>query len=110
MIGIAVTIRRVRPDLRRTWTARGTVTDVLVGGQGVTGVCLRGTYEEDGSEARGWYAVGPKALDGSLVSEQQATVDACGHDIDRCLCHSLHTCGQGVTYGCALPDCDGNGD
>jgi hypothetical protein len=52
-----------------------------------TGVRIRDT-RESGEPVDSWYAVGPNALDGSLCTEQTATLDLCGHE---------------VTYGC---DCD----
>jgi hypothetical protein len=89
MIGTRVTIVRERPDLHRTFTTHGEVIGVNRDEHAaVTGVLVRGT-RDGGSAVHGWYAVGPHALDGSLVTSQTATVDACGHDVATCPCHPV---------------------
>lgn len=91
MIGQAATIIRERPDQRRTYTSKGIIRDVNTDDDGnVTGVLLDGVRVEDGTAMRSWYAVGPHGLDGSLVTEQHATLDACGHGIaDGCDCGTI---------------------
>jgi hypothetical protein len=86
MIGKSVTIVRHRPDMHRTFTTRGVVTDVNRDDAGRTqGVCVRGA-RDDGTTEHGWFAVGPNGLDGSLVASQTCTVNACGHEIYTCTC------------------------
>lgn len=87
-----ITLTRIKPlgnGVRQVFTIKGVITDSTSdSNDAVTGVCIRGFREESGEPVHTWYAVGPRALDGSLCTEQTATLDACGH---------------AVTYGC---DCD----
>lgn len=86
MIGKKVTIRRERPDLRRSFETRGTVLDVNTDDQGrVIGARVKGV-NESGRDTHTWWAVGPDGLAGSLVTSQSCTVDACGHDMYACRC------------------------
>lgn len=95
MIGQAVTIVRVRETIgamgqreQMTFTFRGSVKDVVTdaGGQ-VTGVYVDGVREGTGVRRLRWFAMGPRALDGSLLASQSATLDACGHGVtDGCSC------------------------
>lgn len=112
MNGVRVTITRERPDLRRTITVRGEVTGVDRDEHAaVAGVLVRGT-RDDGTSVHGWYAVGPGALDGSLVTSQSATVDACGHDIAACPCHTRTARQMLVCTECGerRPDADVEGE
>lgn len=85
MIGKRVTVVRERPDMHRTFTTTGVVTDVTKDANGrVSGVAVLG--DTDGRPCDSWFAVGPDGLDGSLVTEQRCTVDACGHEIYSCPC------------------------
>lgn len=92
MNGAAITLVRIKPvtdRIRQVFTIKGVIVDSVTNDNGdTTGVRIRGTYVESGDSTDSWYAVGPNALDGSLCTEQTATLDACGHE---------------VTYGC---DCD----
>lgn len=123
MIGQHVTLVRRKPELptfpggkgvTRTFTTQGVIVDMTKDAEGaVTGVRIRGVRVETGDERDSWFAVGPRALDGSSCTEQTATLDACGCPVtDQCGCDLReHTCGPGITYGCDRPDCDGdNGD
>lgn len=92
MNGAAITLVRVKPlgrGVRQVFTVKGVIIDGVSDDNGaVTGVRIRGKRVESGEPVDSWYAVGPHALDGSLCTEQTATLDLCGHD---------------VSYGC---DCD----
>lgn len=92
MNGARITLVRVKPlapGVRQVFTIRGVITDGTFDDNGLaTGVRIRGERVESREAVDSWYAVGPDALNGSLCSEQSATLDLCGHD---------------VTYGC---DCD----
>lgn len=87
MIGKRVKIVRVRPDLHRTYTTVGIVTDTLTDESNglIKGVAISGT-RDDGTPVHSWFAVGPDGLNGSLVTEQSCTVIACGHEIYGCRC------------------------
>lgn len=92
MNGAKITLTRIKPlgaGVRQVFTTRGTITDGRCDDQGrATAVRIRGVQVESGDTVDSWYAVGPDALNGSLCTEQTATLDLCGH---------------AVTYGC---DCD----
>lgn len=91
MNGARITLVRVRPlgnGVRQVFTTKGVIIDGTYDGDTLTGVRIRGQRVESGEAVDSWYAVGPHALDGSLCTEQTATLDLCGH---------------AVTYGC---DCD----
>lgn len=118
MIGQSVTLVRVKPQQRsgrEVFTTKGVITDVTEDAEGsVTGIRIRGVRVETGDARDSWFAVGPDALNGSLCTEQSATLDACGHPVtDMCACDGAltsepeHTCGPGINYGCEHPECDG---
>lgn len=92
MIGQNVTLVRVKPHQRsgrEVFTTKGVIVDVATATDGnVVGIRIRGMRVETSTARDSWFAVGPDALNGSLCTEQTATLDACGH---------------AVTYGC---DCD----
>lgn len=92
MIGQNVTLVRVKPQQRsgrEVFTTKGVITDAMTDDHGnVTSIRIQGVRVETGTARDSWFAVGPDALNGSLCTEQTATLDACGH---------------AVTYGC---DCD----
>ena len=92
MNGAAITLVRVKPlgrGVRQVFTVKGVIVDSVGDDNGnTTGVRIRGRLVESDEPRDSWYAVGPNALDGSLCTEQTATLDLCGH---------------AVTYGC---DCD----
>lgn len=92
MNGAAITLVRVKElggGARQTFTVKGVIVDSVGDDDGrTTGVRIRGTRVESGDPVDSWFAVGPDALRGSLITEQSATLDLCGHT---------------VTYGC---DCD----
>jgi hypothetical protein len=94
MIGAHITLVRVKPERHpvtgrpgeRTFTVKGVIIDSVDDDNGDTmGVRIRGTRDSEPVDS--WYVVGPHALDGSLCTEQTATLDACGHAVtDGCDC------------------------
>jgi hypothetical protein len=91
MIGQKVTLIRVKPQgrsAREVFTTRGVIADVTEDAEGtVTGIRIDGVRVEDGTVRDSWFAVGPDALNGSLCTEQTATLDACGCAVtDQCAC------------------------
>lgn len=123
MNGAAITLVRVKPlgrGVRQTFTTRGVIVDSVGDDEGnTTGVRIRGVQVESGERVDSWYAVGPRALDGSLCTEQTATLDLCSHAVTYgCDCDTIateaddqdaeHMCGPGINWGCAARGCDGD--
>mgnify|MGYP001557841903 CR=1 FL=1 len=94
MIGKSVTIIRTKAyrdalarPVREVYTIKGSVVDVNHdNGGGVSGVRVHGGRVETGEYRNAWYALGPAGLSGSMLREESATVDACGHRIIECAC------------------------
>lgn len=94
MHGQNITLVRVKPQGRsgrEVFTSKGVIVDSMEDAEGaVTGVRIRGVRAETGESVDSWFAVGPNALDGSLCTEQTATLDACGCPVtDQCACAGL---------------------
>lgn len=91
MIGESVTLVRVKAqgfDALETFTTRGVIVGMTEDAEGaVSCIHVQGVRLEDGAPRNAWFAVGPRALDGSLCAMQTATLDACGCPVtDQCGC------------------------
>jgi hypothetical protein len=106
MIGSRVTLVRVKPQQRsgrEVFTTKGVIMDMTEDAEGsVTGIRIQGVRVETMTLRDSWFAVGPNALDGSMCTEQTATLDDCGCPVtDMCGC----TCTPRVSLGCEADDC-----